>query len=170
MLAKVWQRFGVRLRQSFPKLRYIKVLDTGTGGNCHYHVLCDTYIDRDWLLRTWTACGGGYIVDIRLVPSKAAAGYVSKYISSLKAIREDVEKAIYEASLRRFSASKDALPKYDRRVCNLLARCYDMDTLINFLTDQYLPALGLDGLIPLASVFYNETYRPPKLADVAGPA
>jgi len=152
-LANTWRLFCVRLRQAYPKIKYIKVLDTGTGGNCHYHMLCNEYIARDWLLQTWTACGGGYIVDIRLIPGKAAATYVSKYISSLKQLRSNIERVVFEANLRRFSASSNTMPNYDKRASTLLLRCYSMKTLLEFILSELWFKADKPLYIPIASCY-----------------
>jgi hypothetical protein len=45
------------------------------------HVLLGCYIEQQWIKASWSALGGGHIVDIRYVDVHRVSHYVSKYLT-----------------------------------------------------------------------------------------
>jgi hypothetical protein len=101
-----WRTFIRRLRNDFPKVVYVRVLDIGQGGNFHLHLLLSSYIPISYLRSAWQNAGGGWNCDIRDIPNDAAAAYVIKYSSSGYKSTHAVEEAIFESGTRRFSFSR----------------------------------------------------------------
>lgn len=149
-LKDCWRRMSARLRKQYQGIRYIRMLDTGTGGNCHYHVLFDRYLPVGLLRSMWMSCGGGYIVDIRLIPAKCAGAYAVKYVTSLKQSRPVIEAILYETSSRRFSATNKTLPAMSKASCNLILRSYCMQTLFKFLV-SWLNTAPAGATFPICS-------------------
>lgn len=140
-LKMCWQKMALKLRKEYPGLKYIRVLDTGVGGNCHYHILWNKFIEIKEIRKLWIASGGGFIVNSKLIPAGAAAHYMSKYVTSCKALRSDVEKIIYETSSRRFTATNDTLPKMSRKAVNLVLRSLSYDAIWDFI-GTWMAGLG----------------------------
>jgi hypothetical protein len=81
-LRGVFNEFRVYLRRKFGVApQYIAVLEFQKSGNPHLHILLDRYIERNWIAQTWSAIGGGRIVDIRFVDIGRISNYVSKYLT-----------------------------------------------------------------------------------------
>jgi hypothetical protein len=85
-------RFGRALRARYGPLAYLTALEWHPGGHgLHVHVALDRYVPKDELSRLW---GYGF-VDVRLMrtrrggqrgaAARAAAGYVSKYVTKAAA-------------------------------------------------------------------------------------
>jgi hypothetical protein len=50
-------------------------------GLAHLHVLLGSYIDREWIAKSWAAVGGGSHVDIRAVDVHRISHYLAKYLT-----------------------------------------------------------------------------------------
>ena len=81
-LRGVFNKFRLYLRRRFGSpIKYIAVLEFQKSGIAHLHVLVDRFIPQDWISDSWSALGGGNIVDIRYVDVHRIARYVSKYLT-----------------------------------------------------------------------------------------
>jgi len=132
-LRNAWHSFSRKLKKQYPSIKYIRMIDTGSGGNCHYHVMVNAYIPVDVLRSLWVASGGGYIINVKLIPAKAAAIYMSKYITSTKGMRADIERILFETGSRRFSTSRNTLPPLSTGDISLILRSLSMQTLFEYL-------------------------------------
>lgn len=79
---EVFADFRVYLRR---KLGYappfIRVLEYQKNGNAHLHVLLNCYLPQAWVSETWSALGGGCVVDIKRVDMHRVSRYLSKYLT-----------------------------------------------------------------------------------------
>ena len=81
-LRRVFNKFRLYLRRRFgSSIKYIAVLEFQQSGIAHLHVLVDRFIPQSWISDSWSALGGGNIVDIRAVDVHRIARYVSKYLT-----------------------------------------------------------------------------------------
>lgn len=81
-LRGVFNKFRLYLRRKFGSpIKYIAVLEFQKSGIAHLHVLVDRFIPQNWISESWSALGGGNIVDIRYVDVHRIARYVSKYLT-----------------------------------------------------------------------------------------
>jgi hypothetical protein len=81
-LRKVFNKFREYLRREFGgPIKYIAVLEFQQNGNPHLHVLLDRFIRWQWIRKSWSALGGGTMVDIRLVDVHRVSRYLSKYLT-----------------------------------------------------------------------------------------
>jgi hypothetical protein len=81
-LRGVFNKFRLYLRRKFGSpVKYIAVLEFQQSGIAHLHVLVDRFIPQSWISESWSALGGGNIVDIRYVDVHRIARYVSKYLT-----------------------------------------------------------------------------------------
>jgi hypothetical protein len=60
---------------------YIRVLEYQRNGNAHFHVLLNCKLPQAWVSETWSALGGGRVVDIRRVDMHRVSHYLSKYLT-----------------------------------------------------------------------------------------
>src|SRR5581483_4024648 len=80
-LRERWRRMRVYLQRKLGRSAvFISVLEFQRNGNPHLHILIDSYLPKEWLLRSWQALGGGY-TDIRFVDLHRVAAYLSKYMA-----------------------------------------------------------------------------------------
>jgi hypothetical protein len=78
----VFNKFRLYLGRRYGgPIKYIAVLEFQQNGIAHLHVLVDRFIPQAWIAETWSALGGGNIVDIRYVDVHRVARYVSKYLT-----------------------------------------------------------------------------------------
>lgn len=86
------------------KISYIWVREEGEKSDDlhpHLHILVNQYIDQGWLSSTWSALGGGEVVDIRYIDRvEKAAHYIGKYLT--KNALSGLPKGI-----RRYGSSQD---------------------------------------------------------------
>jgi hypothetical protein len=81
-LRRVFNKFRLYLRRKFGQpIPYIAVLEFHKSGIAHLHVLIGCYIEQQWIKQSWSALGGGEIVDIRYVDVHRVSWYVSKYLT-----------------------------------------------------------------------------------------
>jgi hypothetical protein len=81
-IREVFNLFRVYLRRKCGRSpQYIAILEFQKNGNAHLHVLIDHYIEQKWLSESWSAIGGGHIVDVRFVDVHRIAKYLSKYLT-----------------------------------------------------------------------------------------
>jgi hypothetical protein len=81
-LRGVFNKFRLYLRRKFGSpIKYIAVLEFQKSGIAHLHVLVDRFIPQNWISDSWSALGGGNIVDIRYVDVHRISRYVSKYLT-----------------------------------------------------------------------------------------
>jgi hypothetical protein len=81
-LRGVFNKFRLYLRRKFGRpIDYIAVLEFHKSGIAHLHVLLNCFIEQQWIKQSWSALGGGHIVDIRYVDVHRIARYVSKYLT-----------------------------------------------------------------------------------------
>jgi len=73
-----------------------------SGWNVHLHVLVySQYLPQFHIVKLWRQVSPGKIVDIRLVDSKKAIGYITKYVSKLSVPEEAQEVAARALNSRR---------------------------------------------------------------------
>jgi hypothetical protein len=60
---------------------YIRILEYQKNGNAHFHILLNCRLPQSWVSETWSALGGGRIVDIRRVDMRSVSHYLSKYLT-----------------------------------------------------------------------------------------
>jgi hypothetical protein len=81
-LRKVFNKFREYLRRKYRgPIKYIAVLEFQKSGVPHLHVLLDRFIPWAWIRESWSALGGGDIVDIRYVDVHRVSRYLSKYLT-----------------------------------------------------------------------------------------
>jgi hypothetical protein len=81
-LRRVFNKFRLYLGRKYGgPIKYIAVLEFQQSGIAHLHVLVDRFIPQNWISESWSALGGGDIVDIRYVDVHRIARYVSKYLT-----------------------------------------------------------------------------------------
>jgi hypothetical protein len=81
-LRAVFNKFRLYLRRKFGvAVKYIAVLEFHRSGIAHLHLLMDRYIWWKWIRKTWSALGGGTVVDIRYVDVHRISHYLSKYLT-----------------------------------------------------------------------------------------
>ena len=81
-LRQVFNKFRTYLRRKYEVLvKYIAVLEFQKSGIPHLHLLVDRYIPWSWITGSWSALGGGKIVDIKYVDVHRVARYLSKYLT-----------------------------------------------------------------------------------------
>jgi hypothetical protein len=79
---EVFADFRVYLRRKLGYAPvYIRVLEYQKNGNAHLHILLSCYLEQAWISETWSALGGGRIVDIRRVDMHRVSHYLSKYLT-----------------------------------------------------------------------------------------
>jgi hypothetical protein len=81
-LRAVFNKFRLYLRRKFGvAVKYIAVLEFHKSGVAHLHLLMDRFIWWRWIKKTWSALGGGTVVDIRYVDVHRISHYLSKYLT-----------------------------------------------------------------------------------------
>jgi hypothetical protein len=81
-LRRIFNKFRVYLLRKFGRsIKYIAVLEFQQNGNPHLHILVDRFIQQHWISQTWSALGGGRIVDIKFVDVHRISRYLSKYLT-----------------------------------------------------------------------------------------
>jgi len=81
-LRQVFNKFRTYLGRKYEVLvKYIAVLEFQKSGIPHLHLLVDRYIPWSWITGSWSALGGGKIVDIKYVDVHRVARYLSKYLT-----------------------------------------------------------------------------------------
>jgi len=81
-LRVVFSKFRVYLHRKYNRpIKYIAVLEFHKSGVPHLHVLVDRYIPQAWISESWSALGGGNIVDIRQVDVHRIGHYLAKYLT-----------------------------------------------------------------------------------------
>ena len=79
---EVFADFRVYLRRKLGYAPvYIRVLEYQKNGNAHLHILLSCNLEQAWISETWSALGGGRIVDIRRVDMHRVSHYLSKYLT-----------------------------------------------------------------------------------------
>ena len=115
-IRSAWAKFRVYLARRYGVSRqrricFIAILEVQQSGYPHLHVLIDRYIPWEWIKASWTALGGGRVVDIRRVYDLHRIGhYLAKYLT-----KEIILSA--PAKCRRFTTSRgiQLFKKPDRR-------------------------------------------------------
>ena len=80
-LRSVFSKFRVYLLRRYEQpIKYITVLEFHKNGMPHLHVLVDRFIPQAWISDSWSALGGGNIVDIRYVDVHRISRYLAKYL------------------------------------------------------------------------------------------
>ncbi len=81
-LRSVFNKYRVYLLRKYGhSIKYIAILEFHKSGIPHLHVLVDRYIAQAWISDSWSALGGGNIVDIRYVDVHRIAHYLAKYLT-----------------------------------------------------------------------------------------
>jgi hypothetical protein len=81
-LRRVFNKFRVSLLRKFKcTVTYIAILEFHKSGIPHLHVLIDRYVRQQWISESWSALGGGGIVDIRHVDVHRISHYLAKYLT-----------------------------------------------------------------------------------------
>jgi hypothetical protein len=79
---KTFAKWRVSLKRNFgvtPK--YIRILEFQQNGNPHFHILIDRYVPHSWIVQSWSAVGGGRIINIKYVDIHRVSRYLSKYLT-----------------------------------------------------------------------------------------
>jgi len=78
-----------------------EVTSSATGFHVHLHILAfSRFIPQHQLAQQWKACSPGKIVDIRLIPVPAVAGYLAQYITKTE-LPDDVRLQVSDAFRNR---------------------------------------------------------------------
>jgi hypothetical protein len=78
----VFNKFRVSLLRKFGcSVTYIAILEFHQSGIPHLHVLIDRFVVQRWISESWSALGGGKIVDIRSVDVHRISHYLAKYLT-----------------------------------------------------------------------------------------
>jgi hypothetical protein len=81
-LRRVFNKFRVSLLRKFGcSVTYIAILEFHKSGIPHLHVLINRFILQRWISESWSALGGGEIVDIRFVDVHRISHYLAKYLT-----------------------------------------------------------------------------------------
>ena len=81
-LRRVFNKFRVSLLRKFKcSISYIAILEFHKSGIPHLHVLVDRFVKQQWISESWSALGGGNIVDIRFVDVHRISNYLAKYLT-----------------------------------------------------------------------------------------
>ena len=81
-LRGVFNKFRVSLLRKFGcSVTYIAILEFHQSGIPHLHVLIDRFVLQRWISESWSALGGGKIVDIRSVDVHRISHYLAKYLT-----------------------------------------------------------------------------------------
>ena len=81
-LRRVFNKFRVSLLRKFKcTVTYIAILEFHKSGIPHLHVLIDRFVRQQWISESWSALGGGGIVDIRHVDVHRISHYLAKYLT-----------------------------------------------------------------------------------------
>ena len=96
-----WNKHRTYQRRHFQEdtPSFVHILEFQKNGYAHLHVLLSAFIEHAWLKHSWSAVGGGTIVDVRKA-NQDASKYVSKYLT--KAL--DISKY---GRFRRVCTSRD---------------------------------------------------------------
>jgi hypothetical protein len=74
-----WGKLHQRINRHLDRtVAYLAVPEQDMRGCAHLHVLIDSIVSKSWLSKAWTACGGGYVVDVCPITD---AGYRVHYLS-----------------------------------------------------------------------------------------
>lgn len=111
-MKKAWVEFRIRLRKSFPQLRYIRICENHQSGYLHFHVAISQFIPYGTAKHIWHTVLYGGSVFIKEIPSKALASYLVKYMTKTSTESEEYKKAIFELGIRRYQSSQLGNPKY----------------------------------------------------------
>jgi hypothetical protein len=77
----VWSKFIRVFKKQFSGCKFIMAKEPQPkSGVWSINVLVDCYVDQGWLSRTWSACGGGKIVWVKL-GDQGTVRYLAKYFS-----------------------------------------------------------------------------------------
>ena len=80
-LLKVWAKWRVYLGRRYGcRVVYLWVKER-KNGRLHLHCLVDRYIPQAWISASWSALGGGRVVDIRWVDLHRVKHYLTKYLT-----------------------------------------------------------------------------------------
>ena len=64
----VWAKWRIYLARRYGRrVVYLWVKERGSKSGLHLHVLVDRYLPQKWISASWSAVGGGLVVDIRYV-------------------------------------------------------------------------------------------------------
>jgi hypothetical protein len=81
-LRRVFDKFRIYLRRRFGNpVKYIAVLEFHKSRIAHLHLLVDRFIPWEWIKDSWSALGGGTVVDVRFVDVHRISRYLSKYLT-----------------------------------------------------------------------------------------
>ena len=81
-LRRVFNKFRVSLLRKFGcSVTYIAILEFHKSGIPHLHVLIDRFVLQRWISESWSALGGGHVVDIRFVDVHRISHYLAKYLT-----------------------------------------------------------------------------------------
>ncbi len=109
-LRRVFNKFRLYLRRRFSTpVKYIAVLEFQKSGIAHLHLLVDRFIPWDWIRESWSALGGGTVVDIRYVDVHRISRYLSKYLTKelLQSAPQRSRRVTTSRSIRLIEKRKD---------------------------------------------------------------
>ncbi len=100
LIRGLFKEFQIYCRRKKVSFKYIRVLARQPGtGLPHFHFLIDTWMNINWVRKTWVKLGGGPQILIELVEAHRIAKYLSKYLA-------DNEIINLPKGTRRVSTSK----------------------------------------------------------------
>lgn len=124
-----WDLFVKRLKRQFPNIAWIKVLEFQKNGYPHFHMMVNKFIYKPWLKSAWIECGGGEIVDIKIIKSKNVARYVSGYLSHKDNKHHERDYQFFYYALRRFAFSRNFCIRPWHKTTLVFTRGIDFDCI-----------------------------------------
>lgn len=116
-ISYVWNKYRTMLKRKFPDLSYILIKEPHTKNGehirPHLHIMINTYIDIEFIKKTFPKYGGGHQCYIEYIPEdniKDTLKYIVKYISKMQ---KAGGKNLYPRGLRRLTVSRDINIKLD---------------------------------------------------------
>lgn len=97
----VWRE----IRKRYGRLEYFRVVEIGAGGNVHFHILLEAFIDFNFLNNVWQRVTSGSHTQYILVPKSRVMRYVTKYLTKSSSSNTAHEHDLFMAKIRRVSTS-----------------------------------------------------------------
>lgn len=103
LMGKYYNRFRAILRKHGYRFDYFKVTEFQENGQRHFHILIDVFVPFNMIQYAWRLAtdGTAYWVNIKKAQVRAAAGYMSKYMT-----KQTVFSTQFKKGERRYSFSR----------------------------------------------------------------
>lgn len=100
------------IRNRVGKINYFWIVELTKQNYVHFHLIMKEYIPAKIIRSCWMKVTGSIITNVKGVSRKAAAKYITKYISDATKLSEDQAKFLYENYFKRlYSNSKGFFEK-----------------------------------------------------------